>query len=312
MSITAITINGDENIEIIPTASDEEDSSGDDGDGNTGENGGANGNGNENGGGVGDTSNGNGSGNGEGGTGETNVDVEKKEETVVSLKEAAIGSTNVDVTFDIYNQAEDDSFTLKVTNLDTGRTIDMITSVSAEEEIRVNLLSPGTKYLFTVINEKDGNKYFQKIFETKDFGIKLEKAYATDDEIAYRVSVGKDTDITNAKLTLYQFNEETGKNEVVTTSYYDTESETTKYVDRTVELNSSVDGITGVHEIVFDGLSSDTIYTAVLDEFSMVSSNFKDVYNITLTSMTLKQTPQFSDMKVSKNVGAGSFKLSDS
>ena len=308
MSITAITINGDENIEIIPTASDEEDSSGNDG--NTGENGGANGNGNENGGGVGDNSNGNGSGNGEGGTGETNVDVEKKEETVVSLKEAAIGSTNVDVTFDIYNQAEDDSFTLKVTNLDTGRTIDMITSVSAEEEIRVNLLSPGTKYLFTVINEKDGNKYFQKIFETKDFGIKLEKAYATDDEIAYRVSVGKDTDITNAKLTLYQFNEETGKNEVVTTSYYDTESETTKYVDRTVELNSSVDGITGVHEIVFDGLSSDTIYTAVLDEFSMVSSNFKDVYNITLTSMTLKQTPQFSDMKVSKNVGAGSFKLS--
>ena len=30
--------------------------------------------------------------------------------------------------------------------------------------------------------------------------------------------------------------------------------------------------------VIFDGLDSNTIYTAVLDEFSLVSSNFKDVY----------------------------------
>ena len=73
---------------------------------------------------------------------------------------------------------------------------------------------------------------------------------------------------------------------------------------------SSLEGnIEGVHEIVYDGLDSNTIYTAVLDEFSLASTNFKDVYNITLTAMTLKKNPEFKDMSVSKDIGAGTFKL---
>ena len=51
-------------------------------------------------------------------------------------------------TVDIYNEEDDDVFMLKVTNLDSGRTIDMVTQVVADAEIAVNLLSPNTKYLF--------------------------------------------------------------------------------------------------------------------------------------------------------------------
>lgn len=296
MSITAITINGNENIEIIPKTKEEDDT--EDGNGDNGENG--------------DGSEGGaiGSGDGNGGTGQTNIDSQKLEDIVVSLKNASIGSTSVAVTFDIYNQKDDDAFTLKVTNLDSGRTIDMVTDVKADEDIYVNLLSPNTKYLFTVVNERDGGKYFQKIFETTDFGIKLERTYATDSEIGYRITVGSGTDITNAKLSLYKYNEETRQNEIVTSSYYDTESGETKYIEKVTNLSSLGDNIEGVHEIVYDGLDSNTIYTAVLDEFSLVSSNFKDVYNITLTSMTLKKTPTFNNMTVSKDVGSGTFKLS--
>ena len=57
------------------------------------------------------------------------------------------------------------------------------------------------------------------------------------------------------------------------------------------------------------GLDNNTIYTAVLDEFSVASSNFKDIYNITLTSMTLKKNPSFAKMTVSKNASGGSFDL---
>ena len=147
MSITAITINGDENIEIIPKAEEKDDEKDKDDNGNgTGENG-----------------NGGAGENGQGGTGKDKIDVEVVEDIIVSLKDASIGSTNVDVVFDIFNQTDEDSFTLKVTNLDSGRTIDMVTQVLPDEEIKVNLLSPNTKYLFTVINERDGGKYFQKI-----------------------------------------------------------------------------------------------------------------------------------------------------
>ena len=77
------------------------------------------------------------------------------------------------------------------------------------------LLSPSTKYLFTVTNERDGGKYFQKNFDTSSFGIKLEKSYATDTELGYKIVIDKGTDITNAKLSLYKYNEETHKNEIV-------------------------------------------------------------------------------------------------
>ena len=295
MSITAITINGDENIEIIPEEEKNEDEQP-----NSGE----------------DTTDGNGNGNnpgdgeGEGGTGKDSIDVDREDTVTISLKDASVGSTNVNVTFDIYNQKETDKFTLKVTNLETGRTADVIESVLADEEIRVNLLSPNTKYLFTVINESDNNKYFQKIFETNSFGIKLEKSYATDSELGYKITIDEGTDITNAKLSLYKYNEETKRNEIVTTSYYDSAEEKAKTIEKVTNLSSLGGNIEGVHEIVYDGLDSNTIYTAVLDEFSVVSSNFKDVYNIAVTSLTLKQTPSFSNMVANKDMAAGSFKLS--
>ena len=153
-------------------------------------------------------------------------------------------------------------------------------------------------------------KYFQKIFETNDFGIRLEKSYATDDTLAYKITVDEGTEITNAKLTLYKFNEDTKKNEIVTTTYYDSATGEEKTVQKVTKLSSLKGNIEGVHEVIYDGLDSNTIYTAVLDEFSVASSNFKDIYNITLTAMTLKRMPVFSNMKAVKDAGSGSFKLS--
>ena len=299
MSITSITIDGDENIEIIPKDDKDDDNNSGEGTGNgqggnnTGENGGSNG----------------GEG-GNGGTGNPGIDIDDTEKVIISLKDVKIGSTNIDVIFDIVNAKDDDSFMLQVVNLTTGRTVDMTTQVIADDEIKVNLLTPNTKYLFMVINEKDNGKYFQKVLETTGFGIKLEKSYATDSSLAYKVIIDEDTDITNAKLSLYKYNEETEKNEIVKTSYFDSLTGETKYVEKVTYLSSIKGDITGEYEIVYDGLENNTIYTAVLDEFSVASSNFKDIYNITVTSMTLKKTPVFSEMTVVKDKGKGSFDLS--
>lgn len=306
MSLTAITINGDENIEIIPKAPEkDEDDKDRDGDNNQNQPGNQAGN---------QTGDGQGNGGGTGGDGDnqggnepgTVNSGEKIDDIIVSLKDATVGSTSVSVVFDIMNETEEDRFMLKITNLDTGRTVDIVAEVLPDVEINANLLSPRTKYLFTVVNEKDSGKYFQKIFETNDFGISLTRAYATSSELGYKVNVDSNTDITNAKLSLYKFNETTMKNEIVKTSYYDNEDGETKYIDKVVWLKD----IDTSKEVVFDGLDSNTIYTAVLDEFSVESSNFKDVYNITLTSMTLKKSPTFSDMKANKDMSTGSFKLS--
>ena len=303
MSITAITIDGDENIEIIPKGNEEEEEP------DTGEGNGAGNNTGNNGqtGTEGGTSSG---GEGDGGAGNKPVTGEVTKEVVVSLKNAKTGSTNIDVVFDVVNAEADDIFKLQVVNLSSGRTVDIVAEVLPDVEIKVNLLTPNTKYLFMVINEKDNGKYFQKVLETTGFGIKMEKAYATESSLAYKITIDEGTDITNAKLTLYKFNEETNQNEVVTDSYVDSVTGEVTTVEKVTNLSSLKGNLEGEHEIVYEGLDSNTIYTAVLDEFSVASSNFKDVYNVTLTSMTLKQLPKFSEMTISKNVGEGSFDLS--
>ena len=298
MSITSITIDGNENIEIVPKEETPKDNNGGDTDGTNNNNGENNGNGSTN-----DDPN-------NGGTGNENTDGEITDDVTISLKDAKIGSTNIDVIFDVINAKDDDKFMLQVVNLTSGRTVDMVAEVLSDVLIQVNLLTPNTKYLFIVVNEKDNGKYFQKVFETTGFGIKLEKTYATDSSLSYKVTIDKDTDITNAKLSLYKFNEETKKNEIVKTSYFDSLTGETKYVEKITYLSSMEGSITGEYEVLYDGLENNTIYTAVLDEFSVASSNFKDIYNITVTSMTLKKTPIFSEMIVTKDKGKGSFDLS--
>lgn len=297
MSITEITIDGDENVEIIPKVTDDKD------DGNNGND--EDGDGNNQGGTEPD-----GTGDGQGGSNDIDGEIQKTEDTIVSLKDVSIGSTNIDVIFDVINKKEDDILRLNVTNVSNGRTVDNTLVVNSDVLLRTNLLSPQTKYLLTVVSEVSGSKYFQKIFETKDFGIKLDKSYATESELGYTVTIDKETDVTGAKLSLYKFNEETGKNEIVRDSYYDEASDTTIYVDRVYEINSSAGDVNGEQKFIFGNLESNTIYTAVLDQFSFESSNFRDVYNLTNTSMTLKRRPTFNEMLVNKDIGKGSFKLS--
>ena len=282
MSITAITISGNENIDIIPKAEDKEDDNGSNGNNtnnqpinqdNTGENP------------SGTEDGGNG---GEGGQ----TDVVATEPLTVQLSDSSIGSTNITVTFDVDNYMDDDILTLKVTNLDTGRTVNKFDDIHTGEEIRVNLLSPDTKYLFSVVNEKDESKYYQKILKTNDFGINFLQSYVTDSEIGYKVIIDEDSEITDARITLKKFNEDVNENEIVGTYH----------------LRDMMPVEAGEHDgIIFSGLDSDTIYTASVDNFSFATTMFNDIYNISLTSLTLKKSPTFGEMK--KEVNNDNFKL---
>lgn len=281
MPITAITISGNENIDIIPKAEEKEDN--DDNNNNQGNDNNNQPNNNQ------PDDNGEGTGEGSGGN---NTEVVETPGLEVSLKDVSVATTNITVSFDVDNYKDNDNLTLKITNLDTGRTVNRFENIKTNEEIRVNLLSPSTKYLFTVTNELDGSKYFQKIFETNDFGISFEKTYVTSSEIGYKVIIDEGSEINDARLTLKKYNEDTNENEVV----------------GEYQLSSVISMTPGEHDgIIFSDLDSDTIYTAVLDNFSFASTMFNDIYNISLTSLTLKKAPVFGEMK--KEVGDSTFKL---
>ena len=298
ISITAITIDGDENIEIVPKAPEEDDSSNSD-----------TGNGADAG-----TGNGTGAGNapgvGEGGnndeTGDANTNVPQEDDVVIKIVNESIGSADIDVVFEILNAKDGDLFNLQVVNLGSGRTSDVY-RVTSGSLIHVDRLTPKTKYLLSVVNEKDNGKYFQKVVETSGYGIKLEKKYATSSSLGYEISIEEGAIIDNAKLTLKKFDETLGEYVPVTVEYTNSE-QTLVSEEKMYYMSEFKEKGPGVYEVEFDKLDSNTIYTAVLDEFSFASTNYKDIYYISLTSMTLKKTPDFPKMNVVKNVGS-SFEL---
>jgi len=277
MSVTAITINGDENIEIIPRAEAKEDDGNNGGEGNT--NGGA---------GQGTDGNGNGTG-----TGATDVKEDiKYEELTVSLTETEIHSTRISVTTKTINKREDDSLILKVTDLDSGKTVNEPYKITDDKAINVTGLAADTRYLFTVVNERDGSKYAQKMLKTSEFGVKLEQTYVMANELGYKVTVSDESEIDDVDVTLLRFNESTGK--------YDDPVET-------FHLSELGDTIKGEHMLpAFTGLDSNTIYTVALDGFIIDSINRENIYNITNTALTLKETPS---VDVGREINDDRFKL---
>ena len=356
MSITSITIDGNENIEIVPKAPEEDGNggggtgtgdgtgsgSGDgsgtgtgDGTGSGSGDGSGTGTGDGTGSGSGDgsgtgtgdgtgsgdgsgsgsggegtdggdgTGEGGGSGSGSGGTGNEGVDGEETDELKVSLKDWNASSTRIDVTFDIINASEEDIFMLQVINLNSGRTVDMTAEVITDESIPVERLTPNTKYLFKVVNGKDKNTYFQKILETTGFGVELEKVDATQTSLAFKVNVGEDTDIKTASLKLYEFDEEQGKLVPVTVTYTDSSGKEVQEMKECL-----ISGEENINDCEFTGLVHNTIYTAVLEDFRTDEGKYNDIYNITMSTMTLKEEPKVDKLIYDKNIDNGIFSLS--
>ena len=274
MSITAITINGDENIEIIPKAPDKEEDNSDDNQG------GADGTGTEPGGAG-------------AGTGATDVQEDiKYEDLKVTLTESEIHSTRVSLSAKTINKREDDSLILRVTDLDSGKSINEPYEVEDNKTINVTGLSPDTKYLFTVVNERDNSKYAQKMLKTSELGAKLDQLYVTDSEIGYKVTISDESEIDDVDVTLLRFNEGTGA--------YDDPVET-------FHLSDITNSIKGEHILpAFTGLDSNTIYTVTLDGFVIDSIGREKIYNITNTVLTLKQEPY---VEVGREISDDKFKL---
>lgn len=288
MSITAITIDGNENIEIIPKAEEVLEPSGDDSQG--GEGAGEDGT---------DTADGNGDNQGEEGN---------TQDISIELKRANVGSTYASLSFDIKNKMADDTLNLTVTNLDTGRTVNKYENINTDEGINVSNLSPNTKYLFTLVNEKDDGKYYQKILETKDFGITFEKNYATDSSLAYTVTVGKDSDVVDATLSIQKYNEDTKQLEPVMSTYIDEDGNEVVH-EKTIKLSDLGNKIIGTHEVIFDELDSNTVYTAVLNNITVGGAGNGKAYEMSKTDLTLKKAPVFSGLNPVKGVDNNSFKL---
>ena len=267
MSITELTIDGNENIEIIPNEVEqeqpkEEDNTNVENNDNTENN-------------TTDNTENEGTGTGtEGGSGGSGTTYTRS--ASVELVSANVGVNSVEAKFSINDpdNSINGNLVARMFNTDTGKEV---YSIEIEKGINEyyfskSSLSPNSNYVLT-IDEKTSSgyetQYFQKLFKTDELGISLNKVYITQDSIAYQVDFGT-SEVKSVKVSLY----DTSDNQI----------------DETITVTSSDD------IILFEELDSNTQYTLKLDNIVFNNLEYENVYTINKAVTTLKKTPYISGL----------------
>ncbi len=308
VSLEQITINGDENIDIIPPEEEQKPDNPDEGNNQDGDN--------DQGG-----NNGQGDGNNQGqngGDGTENPDGEDKPEepeiTVTKnpqfkLIEATVTANKMDLligVIDTYKVISGD-LNISITNMKTAKTVYTSTvsgdSTTIEISTAMGLLEPDTNYIVSIVGNYQTEdltyerQYFQRVFRTETLGIKLQKDYASVDRLSFLVTMDEKTYVNEFDLTLYDSNNEEVKTEHI-------------IVNDRKEIS-----------ILFEGLTSNTSYTGVLRNVNYANIIYSDInedggfrpdgsYTLALNLKTLKKPPIVSGLKGEVSKDENSVKLS--
>ena len=307
VSLEQITINGDENIDIIPPEEDKEpenpaDGNNQDGDNNQGGN------------------TGEGDGNNQGQTGgddnENPGGEDKPEEPEVTitknpqfkLLEANVTANKMDLliaVIDNYDVITGD-LNISITNMKTAKTVytDTVSGDSSTIEISTmtGILEPDTNYIVSIVGNYQTDEltyerqYFQRVFRTETLGLDLKKDYASTSELSFLVLMDDNTYVNSFDLELYDNN-----NELVETKNIEAKDQKEVYV-------------------LFEGLNSNTSYTGVLRNVMYGSIIYSDVnnegsyredgsYTLALSLKTLKKAPILESLEATVNKEENSAKL---
>lgn len=280
MSITELTIDGNENIEIIPsekdlnsdTPKDDEDKDNDQNKDNEQNN--PNSPTTDNPTTDNPTTDNPTDGNGENNTGSG---VTTTRNASIDILSAEVGVNNISAKFII----NDPDKTIKgdlvvhITNTNTGKRVysTIIDKTQNEFNIGISTLTPNSNYVLSINEENSGeydNQYFQKLFKTNELGISLQKKYLTSDSIAYEVIFDEDTQVRSVTLSLLDEN------------YQDIEKTLTITKDNSLAI--------------FEELKNNTTYNISLDNVILNNAEYTGVYTLSKSVKTLKKTPYLNGL----------------
>lgn len=287
LSLGEMTIDGNENIDITPSdgkvKDDNKGNNGGNGTGTDGNNGGNSGIGGDN---SGNGQNGNNTGN-DGTNGDKTV---IKKEVSVDLISAKSGIDTISASFQVIDT---DNFikgnlVLSVVNSDTGDTVyrKILANTSDIQDVNISSLASDSNYVMTISEENNtsGIQYFKKIFKTDNLGISLVPDVFTTDSLSYSVDFGN-TDVKSVNISLYD--------------------KDNNQIGDTTTIYSKSDAVA-----VFEGLESNTTYTARVDSVVFNNLNYANTYNFNTSDSTLKKRPTLGDISVSVSDDGKEFTLS--
>ena len=257
LNLSEITINSDENIDILYDSGQNNEI--DDGNGGNGNGDGQGGNGNE---------------------GKENYEPEKvveyKNVPYVELLSTNISSTRIRLDYKVVDTFKliNGDVTVRYMNLSNSE-VNEISCVNYNElcVFDAQNLSSNTKYLITILTSYTRNGVlhrdfimFQRTFQTNELNVSVEKDYVSSNGITYRVKMNNDSNFDSATLNLYD--------------------NSGQLVGSTKFNNNHQDVI-----VNFDGLKSNSSYTAKIEDLVIGNVTYKTSDYGSSTSKTLKYNP---------------------
>ena len=292
LSMTQVTIDGNENITITPEVSESdnevESSLNEPNSGNGNENGNENGDSNGNGSIESGTVESGNEGSGQG----TNEQPTSDDEVSVELVKLMVDVKSVTAICQVNNPLK------MVGDLEI-----VITDTSTNEEIipTFNMTTTGYLSIYTdqlnsdktymlTIRESNGSKndieYLQRLFTTDSFGVNLNKIMISDTELLYEMSFTEESSVQEATVELYDKDNNLVENSAKTVT----------------PSNNTIDYI---------NLDSNSTYTIRVKSFKIGNVNYMSSNGyMSKTVKTLKQKPEVKSVKVSSNDDGTVFNLS--
>ena len=283
LSLSEMTIDGNENIDIDPDGAVKEEDSSEDG--TIGESG-TEDDGSSSGGETGDDT----SGEGQDGTDGDEVTSIIKKEVSVDLITAEAGINDLSASFQVIDT---DNFIkgnliLTLTNTTTGNVVYTKTLSKAADlqNISVSSLSPDCNYLLEINEENNTNaiQYFKKMFKTKGLDLKLNLDLATTNSLSYILDFGLSIDVKSANVSLYD--------------------------EEGIQVGTTYTVFNGEDSyVVFDELEKNTTYNVKVDSVIFYNTNYASTYTINSSDTTLKEKPVLGELSVKTDAEEQNFTL---
>lgn len=282
LSLTEMTIDGNENIDIAPNKVEKEENNSNNNsnnNNNNNQNGGGNNNGENN-----QNGNNNNENNSEGNNNQTVI----KKEVSVDLITAEAKINTISTSFQIIdtNNFIKGNLILTLTNIDTGNRVytKELANVTDIQDVNISSLAPDCNYIMTIYDSGNNNEYFQKIFKTESLDLKLKRELVTTNSLSYSLDFGVNNEIKSANISLYdEEGNQIGESKTITNE------------------NSS--------SVTFDNLTHNTNYKVLVDSVIFNNTNYADVYTINTSDLTLKNKPSIGEISVETDNEAQIFTL---
>lgn len=242
LNLTQVTIDGNENITIVPEGEIESEESNGSGGSGSGE------------------GDGTGSGSGNQSTAEPTPTDNEVSVELVSLSTDTQGIVGV---FQINNQDKiKGDLNVTLTNVKTNDVINATPNIDSTGKmtVLVNDLATDTSYMLSISENYRGEdtEYFQRVITTESYGITLKKVMVTESEINYDVIFSDEADLSPVRVELYD-----NDGNLVT-----------KYVEGNLVEQGYRDNITrDNNHISFTNLDSNSTYTLKITKISIYSND---------------------------------------